>query len=142
MSQQPRSTFVLVHPSEILAALVGLKDVRVLAYERRGPDVELMIEQVAGEVRCPSCAARRAQVKERPVVHYVDLPVYGTPMSLAWKKHRMRCVEPDVPQGSLGPRGPPHRGQELLVDDQGGQMGDGPSRRRTHRLRGGGRTGL
>jgi transposase len=33
-----------------------------------------------------------AQVKERPVVHYVDLPVYGTPMSLAWKKHRMRCV--------------------------------------------------
>ena len=31
-------------------------------------------------------------MKERPVVHYVDLPVYGTPMSLAWKKHRMRCV--------------------------------------------------
>jgi hypothetical protein len=26
------------------------------------------------------------------VVHYVDLPVYGTPMSLAWKEHRMRCV--------------------------------------------------
>ena len=35
-----------------------------------------------------------AQVKERPVVHYVDLPVYGTPMSLAWKKHRMRCANP------------------------------------------------
>ena len=31
-------------------------------------------------------------MKERPVVHYVDLPVYGTPMTLAWKKHRMRCV--------------------------------------------------
>jgi transposase len=26
------------------------------------------------------------------VVNYVDLPVYGTPMQLAWKKHRMRCV--------------------------------------------------
>ena len=26
------------------------------------------------------------------MVHYVDLPVYGTPMALAWKKHRMRCV--------------------------------------------------
>ena len=64
-----------------------------LAYERRGPDVELMIEQVAGDVRCPICAGR-AQVKERPVVHYVDLPVYGTPMSLAWKKHRMRCENP------------------------------------------------
>jgi len=91
VSQQPRSTFVLVHPTEILAALVGLKDVRVLAYERWGPRVELAVEQVVGVVYCPACQ-ERAQVKERPVVHYVDLPVYGTPMSLAWKKHRMRCV--------------------------------------------------
>jgi hypothetical protein len=50
-----------------------------------------MIEQVLGEVRYPKCQ-RPAQVKERPVVHYVDYHVYGTPMSLAWKKHRMRCV--------------------------------------------------
>jgi transposase len=99
VSQQPRSTFVVFHPSEILAALVGLKDVAVVCLERRGPDVELMIEQVVGEVRCPSCAGR-AQVKERPVVHYVDLPVYGVPMSLAWKKHRMRCVNPRCPKRS------------------------------------------
>ncbi len=91
MSQLPRSTFVVTDPIEIVRALVGLKDVRVLAYVRRGPDVELMIEQVVGRVRCPACG-ERAQVKERPVVHYVDLPVHGTPMSLAWKKHRMRCV--------------------------------------------------
>jgi transposase len=97
VSQQPRSTFVLVHPSEILAALVGLKDVRVLRYERRGPHVELMVEQTPGVVRCPSCA-EVAQVKERPVVHYVDLPVYGTAMSLAWKKHRMRCVNASCPK--------------------------------------------
>jgi transposase len=99
VSQQPRSTFVLVHPSEILAALVGLKDVRVVAYERRGPDVELMVEQVLGAVLCPSCGGP-AQVKERPVVHYVDLPVYGTPMSLAWKKHRMRCASLACPKRS------------------------------------------
>ena len=72
---------------------MGLKDVRGLRYERAGPHVELVVEQVLGKVRCPSCH-RRAQVKERPVVHYADLPVYGTPMSLAWKKHRMRCVDP------------------------------------------------
>jgi transposase len=99
VSQKARSTFVLVHPSEILEALVGLKDVVVLRYERRGPDVELMVEQTPGEVRCPTCH-RVAQVKERPVVHYVDLPVYGTPMSLAWKKHRMRCVDPACPKKS------------------------------------------
>ena len=49
-----------------------------------------MVELVAGDVRCPACGCR-AQVKERPVVKYVDLPVYGVEMSLAWKKHRMRC---------------------------------------------------
>jgi transposase len=73
-------------------ALIGLKDVVVLHYERRGPDVELAIEQLIRQpVRCPSCA-ELAQVKERPVVTYIDLPVYGTPMRLGWKKHRMRCV--------------------------------------------------
>lgn len=90
MSQQNRSTFVLVNPSEILQALVGPKDVRVLAYERRGRDVELMIEQVVSEARCPSCG-HRAQVKERPIVRYVDLPVYGTPMRLAWKASDGLC---------------------------------------------------
>ena len=93
MSLKTRSTFVLDHPSEILEALVGLKDVRVLHYQRTGPHVELMIEQVAEQVRCGICG-ERAQVKERPVVHYVDQPVYGTSMSLAWKKHRMRCMDP------------------------------------------------
>jgi hypothetical protein len=34
----------------------------------------------------------RGPESKRPVVHDVDLPVYGTPMSLAWKKHSMRCV--------------------------------------------------
>ncbi len=90
MSQQTRSTFVLREANEILLALVGLKDVRVLHYERRGPEVALMIEQVVDDARCPSCEGR-AQVKERPVVRYVDLPVYGTPMRLAWRKHRMQC---------------------------------------------------
>ena len=99
VSQRPRSTFVVTDPSEIVRALVGLKDVRVLAYTRNGPDVELVIEQVVGQVRCPACS-QVAQVKERPVVHYVDLPVYGTPMSLAWKKHRMRCPNPDCAKRS------------------------------------------
>ena len=58
-----------------------------------------MIEQVTGVLSCPACG-QRAQVKERPIVHYVDLPVYGTPMSLAWKKHRLRCVDPTCPKRS------------------------------------------
>jgi transposase len=89
--KQTKNTFVLSDPSEILEALVGLKDVRVLHYERSGPDVSLVIEQILADVHCPSCG-HRAQVKERPIVSYVDLPVYGFPMRLTWKKHRMKCV--------------------------------------------------
>ena len=84
MRQKLRSTFVLVNHTEILEALVGLKDVQVLAYERSGPEVTLVIEQKPGQVFCPSCQGR-AHVKERPVVTYVDLPVYGSPMTLSWK---------------------------------------------------------
>ena len=25
------------------------------------------------------------------MVRYIDLPVFGTPMTLAWRKHRLRC---------------------------------------------------
>jgi transposase len=99
VSQQASSAFVVSEPSEIVQALVGLKDVRVLHYRRRGPDVELLIEQVIGEVRCPSCRGL-AWVKERPVVRYVDLPVYGTPMRLGWRKHRMRCPAAACPRRS------------------------------------------
>ena len=99
MSQQSRSTFVITDPSEIVQALVGLKDVRVLAYQRHGPDVSLVIEQVLAEIRCPSCGAL-ARVKERPLVTYVDLPVFGAPMRLTWKKHRLRCVNPSCARKS------------------------------------------
>ena len=99
MIQKNRNTFVLDDPTEILEALVGLKNVRVLAYERRASDVQLHIERVIDDVRCPRCR-QPARVKERPLVSYIDLPVYGTPMKLVWKKHRMRCVNNDCPRQS------------------------------------------
>lgn len=99
VTHKTQSTFVLDDPSEILEALVGLKDVRVLHYQRRAADVELCIEQVVEDVRCPRCQ-RPARIKERPVVTYVDLPVYGFPMRLAWKKHRMHCTHEECVQRS------------------------------------------
>ncbi|MFZ0214536.1 MAG: ISL3 family transposase [Candidatus Dormiibacterota bacterium] len=80
--------------------MVGLKDVRVLHHERCGSEVELMIEQVLTDVRCPACGGP-VRVKERPVVRYVDLPVYGTPMHLVWRKHRMHCPDQRCPKGSF-----------------------------------------
>ena len=89
----------MFEPSEIVQALVGLKDVRVLYYERRGPQVDLVIEQVVTDPQCPSCDGP-ARVKERPLVRYVDLPVYGAPMRLGWRKHRMRCPDAGCPRRS------------------------------------------
>jgi hypothetical protein len=77
-------------------ALVGLKDVRVLYYERRGREVDLVIEQVVTDPRCPGCGGG-VRVKERPVVRYVDLPVFGTPMHLAWRKQHADLKELPIP---------------------------------------------
>jgi transposase len=93
VTNKSASAFVCTDPSEIVHALVGLKDVRVLAYRRAGPVVSLVIEQTGPVGSCPDCESR-VQVKDRPVVTYVDLPVYGRPMRLAWRKHRLRCVNP------------------------------------------------
>jgi hypothetical protein len=65
VSLKTRSTFVVTDASEILAALVGLKDVRVLSYVRRAREVELVIEQVVVDLRCPNCRGP-AEIKERP----------------------------------------------------------------------------
>lgn len=92
-------TFVHDDPSEIPEALVGLKDDQVLAYRRDRGDVELLIEQISPVMFCPSCGSS-AQVKERPIIRYVDLPVYGQPMRLGWRKHRLVCPQQRCPQGS------------------------------------------
>ena len=84
---------VFVDPTEIVTHLVGLKDVRVLSYARRGPTGELTIEQIVSSPTCPRCA-QPCRVKERPIVAYTDLPFGGVPMTLRWKKHRLTCVNP------------------------------------------------
>jgi hypothetical protein len=64
VTNKSRDTFVLHEPNRIVEVLVGLKNVRVLAYQRSGPEVELRIEQVQVVPFCPSCGAP-AQVKHR-----------------------------------------------------------------------------
>jgi transposase len=91
---------VYVDPSEIVSHLVGLKDVRVLSYARRGPAGEITIEQVVSVPVCPACGGR-AWVKDRPVVSYVDLPFGGVPITIRWKKHRLLCPDPGCAEGSF-----------------------------------------
>ena len=90
---------ILVDPRDICNAVVGLKGTRVLHYQRQGPMAEIGIEQIPGEILCPKCRSV-AKVKDRPWVTYVDLPFGGTPVRIAWRKHRMACREPSCDQGS------------------------------------------
>jgi transposase len=90
VTNKNKNAFASDDPSEICRALVGLKDVRILQYRRSSIVAELMIEQVVDVVHCPACGAV-AHIKDRPVVTYVDLPVFGAPFRLVWRKHRMRC---------------------------------------------------
>jgi transposase len=91
---------VYVDPNEIVTHLVGLKDVRVLSYARRGPAGEITVEQLVWDPVCPECGSR-AWVKDRPVVSYVDLPFGGVPMTIRWKKHRLACPDPLCGEGSF-----------------------------------------
>jgi len=85
------SAYVRHDPSEILASLVALKDTRILFVRRVEALVEIWIERIIESPRCPSCGVP-AQVKDRPVVRYVDLPCFGEPARVVWRKHRLRCM--------------------------------------------------
>jgi hypothetical protein len=68
MSQKEQEALSFVTDSgEILEALVGFKDVRVLHYQRSGTSVERVVRAVRGPKR-----SEPTQVKERPLVHSID----------------------------------------------------------------------
>ena len=88
------------NPTRMCELLVGLPDVIVTAVEDR-PDGPIVVHVEARLERawCVRCGAR-AGVKQRPVVELVDLPCFGRPARLAWRKHRLCCREPLCPAGS------------------------------------------
>jgi transposase len=80
--------------------LVGLPDVNVLAVEDRSDEpIVVHIEARRGPAWCRSCGVR-ARVKDRPRVELVDLPCFGRPSRLVWRKHRWHCPERACPAGS------------------------------------------
>ena len=89
-----------VNPTRMCELLVGLPDVNVSAVDDRpdGPIV-VHIEARLDRVWCSSCGVR-ARVKDRPVVELVDLPCFGRPARLSWRKHRFCCVEERCDAGS------------------------------------------
>jgi len=84
-------------PTRTCAVLVDLPDIVVLRADREGSMPTVHIETRATSTGCPDCGVF-ARVKERVVVKYCDLPVYGIASTLVWHKRRWKCVDGDCPK--------------------------------------------
>jgi transposase len=73
-------------------ALLGLPGFRLVAVTETPVEVVIEVETSADRVGCPGCGVR-AEVQDRMVVEIRDLPAFGRPARLVWRKHRWRCRE-------------------------------------------------
>jgi transposase len=85
---------VELDPTRMCALLVGLPDVTVLGVEETVEHLRVHVEVPVAVMGCTQCGTR-ARVKERPIVELVDLPCFGRPTRLVWRKHRFTCPDPD-----------------------------------------------
>jgi len=80
--------------------LVGVERVRVLEVARSSDGrLHVVIETTEVLVACRSCGTR-AEAKDRDLVAFVDLAVFGSPVRLVWAKRRWACVESACAEGS------------------------------------------
>ena len=99
------------------ALLVGLPDVRVVGVGEWPQWLRIVIA-IDGER--PSCCGRPAHRHGVREVVLVDLPVFGRPARLVWRKQRWRCP---TCRRSLDRAGPADRVGALRVDDPGRRGG-------------------
>jgi hypothetical protein len=90
---------VEIHATRKCERLVG-PDVNVLAVDDQpGRPVEVHVETRGPSPSCPGWDGP-VVVKDRPLVQLVDLPDFGRPARLVWRKHRWSCRVPSCPVGS------------------------------------------
>lgn len=74
----------------VAEVMLGLPGFRVLEALEADTELVLSIETLAGPVACPGCAGAGV-AHERAPVEYRDLPAFGRPVRLVWRKRRYRC---------------------------------------------------
>jgi transposase len=107
--------------TRICELLVGLPDVNVLAVsDTPGAPLEVWIETRTERPACPGCGGP-AVVKDRPMVRLVDLPAFGRPTELCWRKYRWRCLNSDCETGSWTEHVPSIGWPRLAMTDRAGR---------------------
>ena len=72
--------------------LVGFDRIEVLGVDRVDGLVVVTFETTDTVMWCRQCGTQ-AQIKDRSDVALVDLPVFGTPSRLVWRKRRWKCPQ-------------------------------------------------
>ena len=89
-----------INPTRMCELLVGLPDVNVLAVaDVPNLPIVVHIECRVETAWCRSCGVR-AVLKDRDDVELVDLPCFGRPARLRWRKQRWHCRETACPARS------------------------------------------
>ena len=106
-----RSPCLETDATRMCALLVGLPDVRVVAVGEWPLWLRVEIETTLGRPTCPSCHRSPHDHGTREVM-LVDLPVFGRPARLVWRKHRWRCPNRTAwsDREPVKTPGSPHRG--------------------------------
>ena len=75
--------------------VLGLRSFRIVGDESTPDELILTIETTEQmPPRCPRCGTQ-ARVLGRYPVHYRDLPAFGMPVRLIWRRRRWQCPNPD-----------------------------------------------
>ena len=107
-----------VDPKRMCELLIGLPDVNVLAVD--DSDVLTVVIETRDRPKCLGCGGR-PRVKDRDRVLLVDLPVFGRPSRLLWRKHRWQCVNGDCAMNTWTMNVPAIAPSRLALTDRAGR---------------------
>lgn len=109
-------------PIRVCELIVGLPDVNVLGVEDDGVGLplRLYVESRTPRPACDGCGTL-AEVKDRPQVELADLPAFGRPVRLVWRKHRWRCPNSACVAGSWTGVDPRIASPRLGLSDRAGR---------------------
>jgi len=77
------------HATGVAEVMLGLPGFQVLQATEAGAELVLTVETAPAPIRCPGCGGA-AVAHDRAPVEYRDLPCFGRPVRLVWRKRRHR----------------------------------------------------
>src|SRR5690606_41427582 len=97
--------------------LVGLPDVNVLDVADIDERLRVLVETRGPRPGCPGCGSS-VSVKDRDTVELTDLPCFGRPAVLAWRKIRWAC---DAGCGSFTEQAPAIAAPRVKLTERAGR---------------------